>query len=122
MNLQEVENAIRVMNQAAFQELGDLFMISRDSDYNAFVCTGSQFGKQKTTKGTPDTFIHTHAGKFIMVEYSTNETKKEKKLIEPSFPFANQTIEGVPTDCVHGNGFLDTDELSFSRNQLGDFV
>ena len=82
MNLQEVENAIRVMNQAAFQELGDLFMISRDSDYNAFVCTGSQFGKQKTTKGTPDTFIHTHDGKYIMVEYSTNETKKEKKLIE----------------------------------------
>ena len=41
MSLQEVENAIRVMNQAAFQELGDLFMISRDSDYNAFVCTGS---------------------------------------------------------------------------------
>ena len=37
MSLQEVENAIRVMNQAAFQELGDLFMISRDSDYNAFV-------------------------------------------------------------------------------------
>ena len=82
MNLQEVENAIRVMNQAAFQELGDLFMISRDSDYNAFVCTGSQFGKQKTTKGTPDTFIHTHDGKYIMVEYSTNETKKEKKLID----------------------------------------
>ena len=70
MNLQEVENAIRVMNQAAFQELGDLFMISRDKNYNAFICTGSLYGKQKTTKGTPDTFIHTHDGKYIMVEYS----------------------------------------------------
>ena len=37
---------------------------------------------KKTTKGTPDTFILTHEGKYIMVEYSTNETKKEKKLIE----------------------------------------
>lgn len=82
MSLQEVENAIRVMNQAAFQELGDLFMTSKNQDYSAFVCTGSQYGKQKTTKGTPDTFIHTHDGKYIMVEYSTNETKKEKKLIE----------------------------------------
>ena len=82
MSLQEVENAIRVMNQAAFQELGDLFMISKNRDYSAFVCTGSQYGKQKTTKGTPDTFIHTHDGKYIMVEYSTNETKKEKKLID----------------------------------------
>ena len=82
MSLQEVENAIRVMNQAAFQELGDLFMISRNRDYSAFVCIGSQYGKQKTTKGTPDTFILTHDGKYIMVEYSTNETQKEKKLIE----------------------------------------
>lgn len=82
MSLQEVENAIRVMNQAAFQELGDLFMISRNQDYSAFVCIGSQYGKQKTTKGTPDTFILTHDGKYIMVEYSTNETQKEKKLIE----------------------------------------
>lgn len=82
MSLQEVENAIRVMNQAAFQELGDLFMISKNRDYSAFVCTGSQYGKQKTTKGTPDTFILTHDGKYIMVEYSTNETQKEKKLIE----------------------------------------
>lgn len=82
MNLQEVENAILAMNQAAFQELGDLFLISKDSDYNTFICTGSQFGKQKTTKGTPDTFIHTHDGECIMVEYSTNSTEKEKKLIE----------------------------------------
>ena len=82
MNLQEVENAIRAMNQAAFQELGDLFMISKNRDYSAFVCIGSQYGKQKTTKGTPDTFILTHDGKYIMVEYSTNETKKEKKLID----------------------------------------
>ena len=82
MSLQEVENAIRVMNQAAFQELGDLFMISKNRDYSAFVCTGSQYGKQKTTKGTPDTFILTHDGKYIMVEYSTNETKKEKKIID----------------------------------------
>ena len=82
MSLQEVENAIWVMNQAAFQELGDLFLISKIRDYSAFVCTGSQYGKQKTTKGTPDSFILTHDGKNIMVEYSTNETKKEKKLID----------------------------------------
>lgn len=82
MSLQEVENAIRVMNQAAFQELGDLFMISKNRDYCAFVWTGSQYGKQKTTKGTPDTFILTHDGKYNMVEYSTNETKKEKKIID----------------------------------------
>jgi len=66
MSLQEVENAIKVMNQAAFQELGDLFMISKNQNYSAFVCIGSQYGKQKTTKGTPDTFILTHDGKSLL--------------------------------------------------------
>ena len=82
MTLQQIENAIRALNPAAFQELGDLFLISKDKSYKAFICTGSQYGKQKTTKGTPDTFILTHDGKYIMVEYSTNETKKEKKIID----------------------------------------
>ena len=81
MNLQEVENAIRRMNQAAFQELGDFFMISRDRSYKAFVCTGSQYGKQKTTKGTPDTFVLTQDNKYMMIEYSTDETKRVKKLL-----------------------------------------
>lgn len=82
MNLQDIENAISSMNPAAFQELGDLFMISRNRDYEAFVCTGSQYGKQKTTKGTPDTFILTPDDKYLMIEYSTNETQREKKLID----------------------------------------
>lgn len=82
MNLQEIENRLRTLNPAAFQELGDLFLISKDRSYAAFIPTGSQFGKQKTTKGTPDTFIYTQDGEFYMVEYSTNETLREKKLIE----------------------------------------
>ena len=82
MNLQEIENRLRTLNPAAFQELGDLFLISKDRSYAAFIPTGSQFGKQKTTKGTPDTFIYTQNGESYMVEYSTNETLREKKLIE----------------------------------------
>ena len=41
--------------------------ISKNRDYSAFVCTGNQYGKQK------------YDGKYIMVEHSTNKTKKEKK-------------------------------------------
>ena len=48
MSLQEVENAISAMNQAAFQKLGDLFMISQNRDYRAFVCTGSQYTHKQT--------------------------------------------------------------------------
>ena len=48
MSLQEVENAISAINQAAFQKLGDLFMISQNRDYSAFVCTGSQYTYKPT--------------------------------------------------------------------------
>lgn len=101
MNLQDIEHALSVMNPAAFQELGDLFMISKDRDYAAFVCTGSQFGKQKTTKGTPDTFILTHDDKYIMVEYSTNETRREKKLIDDiENCLTEEAIEKSKLKCI----------------------
>lgn len=101
MNLQDIEHALSVMNPAAFQELGDLFMISKDRDYAAFVCTGSQFGKQKTTKGTPDTFILTHDDKYIMVEYSTNETRREKKLIDDIEKcLTEEAIEKSKLKCI----------------------
>lgn len=101
MNLQDIEHAILAMNPAAFQELGDLFMISRNRDYEAFVCTGSQFGKQKTTKGTPDTLILTYDGKYLMIEYSTNETKKEKKLIDDFEKcITEKAIEKSKIECI----------------------
>lgn len=101
MNLQVIENAISSMNPAAFQELGDLFMISRNRDYEAFVCTGSQFGKQKTTKGTPDTLVLTYDDKYLMIEYSTNETKKEKKLIDDFEKcITEKAIEKSKIECI----------------------
>ena len=80
MNLQDIENKIRTMNPAAFQELGDAFMMKKYKDSTLFYTKGSQYGKQKTIKGTPDTEIHTKDNKCIMVEYSTNETKGIQKL------------------------------------------
>ena len=39
MSLQEVENAIKVMNQAAFQELGDLLIIKENGqDWRVELC------------------------------------------------------------------------------------
>ena len=47
MNLQEVENAIIAMNQAAFQELGDLFLISKDSDYKLLYVQEANMASKK---------------------------------------------------------------------------
>ena len=115
MTLQQIENAIRALNPAAFQELGDLFLISKDKSYKAFICTGSQYGKQKTTKGTPDTFIYTKDEEYIMVEYSTDETQREKKLIDDinkCVTKKNIDISKIKEICLFTNFQLNGEETA----------
>lgn len=80
--LQTIENALSSINETIFQELCDSFLIYKNENYRAFSRVGSQSGKQKTTKGTPDTFFLLPNGKYVFVEYSTNITKGVSKLQE----------------------------------------
>lgn len=80
--LQLIENALVSINESLFQELCDSFLIIRNNNYRVFSRVGSQSGKQKTIKGTPDTFLLLPNGKYIFVEYSTNVTSGISKLKE----------------------------------------
>ncbi|PID83837.1 hypothetical protein CSB09_04010, partial [Candidatus Gracilibacteria bacterium] len=55
--LQTIENRLKEINGTVFQELCDSYLAIKDNNYLAISRTGSQTGKQKTTKGTPDTFF-----------------------------------------------------------------
>ena len=63
--LQAIENALVSINDAIFQELCDKFLYFHNDNYSLFTRTGSQIGKQKTIKGTPDTFMMLPNGKYI---------------------------------------------------------
>jgi len=80
--LQLIENALVSINESLFQELCDSFLIIRNKNYRVFSRVGSKSGKQKTVKGTPDTFLLLPNGKYIFVEYSTNVTSNVSKLKE----------------------------------------
>ena len=67
----EIENTLSQMNPARFQELGDILITRIYPNAAIFACVGSQFGKEKTTAGTPDTYIR-NAHQAIFVEYTTN--------------------------------------------------
>lgn len=67
----DIENALLQMNPARFQELGDLLITRIYPNAAIFACVGSQFGKEKTTAGTPDTYIR-NGHQAIFVEYTTN--------------------------------------------------
>lgn len=67
----EIENKLSQMNPARFQELGDILITRIYPNADIFACVGSQFGKEKTTAGTPDTYIR-NGHQAIFVEYTTN--------------------------------------------------
>lgn len=80
-NIQSIQNALISINETVFQDLCDSLLVSTNRDYTAFLRTGSQVGKQKTRKGTPDSCFRQRNGKFVFVEYSTNVTDGVSKLI-----------------------------------------
>ncbi|ARK12181.1 ATP-binding protein [Fibrella sp. ES10-3-2-2] len=98
--LQAIEIALSAINQAAFQELCDSFLALRNSNYSAFSRTGSQSRKQKTIKGTPDTFLLLPNGKYIFVEYSTNITAGLPKLKDDIKKCIDTNKTGIPVNQI----------------------
>lgn len=98
--LQSIENALSSINETVFQELCDSFLSIRNENYLAFSRTGSQSGKQKTIKGTPDTFLLLPNGKYIFVEYSTNVTDGVSKLIKDLEKCIDSSKTGISTNQI----------------------
>lgn len=98
--LQSIENSLSSINPAVFQELCDSFLAVRNKNYSAFSRSGSQVGKQKTIKGTPDTFILLPNGKYIFVEYSTNSTAGLAKLKEDVTKCIDSDKTGIPVNQI----------------------
>lgn len=121
--LQAIENGLSSINQAAFQNLCDSFLAVRNSNYSAFSRTGSQLGKQKTVKGTPDTFLLLPSGKYIFVEYSTNISTGVSKLQDDIKKCIDAKKTGIPLKqiseiilCVNFN--LSTIEIQSLKDLL----
>jgi hypothetical protein len=121
--LQAIENGLSSINQSAFQNLCDSFLALRNSNYSAFSRTGSQSGKQKTIKGTPDTFLLLPSGKYIFVEYSTDISAGVKKLQKDINKCTDTNKTGIPLKqiseiilCVNFN--LSTKEIQSLKEQL----
>lgn len=75
---QAIENALKAINGSVFQELCDSYLKLRNANYLAFSRTGSQVGKQKTTKGTPDSFFLLPNGNYLFIEITTDISTKDK--------------------------------------------
>lgn len=125
--LQTIENALATINPAAFQELCDAFLALRNRNYSAFSRTGSQLGKQKSIKGTPDSFFLLPDGTYIFVEHSTNETSGTKKLGEDIQKCLDTTKTGIDTDLIREiilctNFKVTPEEVNVLKSTLKDTI
>ncbi|MFT4662351.1 MAG: hypothetical protein ACI8XB_002641 [Patiriisocius sp.] len=91
---QSIENRLKSINETVFQELCDSYLKIKSENYLAFSRTGSQTGKQKTTRGTPDSFFLLSNANYIFIETTTNITDKKKleKDIRGCFDFKKTKI------------------------------
>ena len=73
-----IEQAIKQLEAGAFQRLCNDFL-SREG-YHGIVALGSEAGSDKTTSGTPDAYFCEIDGKYIFVEYTTQQTDLKNKI------------------------------------------
>ena len=96
--LTEIEAALTRIDQAGFHRLCDAYLRRRGYDQlNPF---GVAIGREKTTTGTPDTFITRSDGKYVFAEYTTQQTGVAAKLTEDLTSCFDETKTGIPTDSI----------------------
>jgi len=99
--LKLIEQQLLGIDSAAFQNLCDIYLAFREQELASINRTGSQFGKQKTVKGTPDTFFRLADGSLRYVEFTTKADGLVSKIIEDIEKCLDPTKTGVPANQVH---------------------
>ncbi|MGM9915542.1 MAG: AAA family ATPase [Lactobacillus crispatus] len=94
--LNRIEQAIKEIDPATFQKLCDEYerieCKAKGMDVS-LVPLGSEDGKNKTTKGTPDSYIITSDGKYILMEYTSQEKKILQKVKDDLSKIGNSDID-----------------------------
>ncbi|HRO86136.1 MAG TPA: hypothetical protein PK110_15030 [Niabella sp.] len=99
--LKLIEQQLLGIDSAAFQNLCDIYLAFREQEFASINRTGSQFGKQKTVKGTPDTFFRLADGSLRYVEFTTKADGLVDKIKEDIDKCLDPTKTGVPANQVH---------------------
>lgn len=98
--LKLIEQQLLGIDSAAFQNLCDIYLALREQEFISFNRIGSQLGKQKTVKGTPDTFFRLSDGSLRYVEFTTKEDGLVAKIKEDIDKCLDPIKTGVQADEV----------------------
>ena len=76
--INDIKQRILQLDAGSFQSMCDRYL-SR-MGYPSIVSLGTQAGTQKTTPGTPDTYFFDANGKYVFVEYTTQQNNLPAKI------------------------------------------
>jgi len=98
--LKLIEQQLKNIDSASFQNLCDIYLNLREKEFASINRTGSQIGKQKTIKGTPDTFFRVTNGKLIFVEYTTRKKGLVSKIKEDIDKCVDEKNTGISSNEI----------------------
>jgi hypothetical protein len=92
--LNQIQSELKRINDAKFQELCDSYL--HRLGYDNIKPIGSAIGIEKTVKGTPDSLIMLPNGKYVFVEYTTQQTGLFLKLSNDLAKCFDKEKTGIP--------------------------
>lgn len=109
--LTQIENALLGLDGAKFQQLCDAYLHRRG--YEGINPLGRMIGKDKVSRGTPDTWVRQPGGKYLFAEYTTNGTESLlSKIREDLSKCTDEAKTGLPVGKIQEVIFCHTAVLS----------
>ena len=97
-NIESIKQRILQLDAGSFQNLCDSYLYK--IGYSNIVSLGGEAGTRKTTPGTPDTYFIALNGKYIFVEYTTQQSGLFAKIKDDLEKCLNTSKTGVPHNKI----------------------
>ena len=97
-NIESIKQKILQLDAGSFQNLCDSYLYK--IGYPNIVSLGGEAGTRKTTLGTPDTYFIASNGKYVFVEYTTQNTSLFAKIKDDLEKCLDTSKTGVPHDKI----------------------
>src|SRR5262245_28715363 len=96
--LNQIQVALKGIDQAKFQKLCDAYLHKRG--YDNVNPLGVVIGADKVVKGTPDTFFASSNGRYVFAEYTTQQKGVFRKVLADLQKCFNEEKTGVPIEYI----------------------
>ena len=97
--INQVQSAIRELGGGAYQKMMDVYLYKR-FEFKNIMPLGSHTGTDKTTKGTPDSYVLSDTGKFILIAYGTVSEEPYTKIEKDVLSCLDESKTGIYVEDI----------------------